>query len=401
MKSAAPRVLRRSVAGIFALLALTAPAALAEPPTRINLLIRGQSNAAYFAYFGGMRALREDLLRLLGFTPPAQDIALLGGAEKTMWSGVGLLRRHDLPNRSAWLIPTQAPPYWQDDEKQSAFTAYLNGLPAAVKSTPTVTIWLHNENDSYYLPLTQAGWENAIRYTIGAQRKTLGQAAATTPVDFVFVPFDTEPPTLVAWFLAPGVARMQAGFEHLAADPDFHAIVAARMGDADMNFTSPYYGGSHMSRDDAARLAQRLAPAIANQLWRYATPGAPAALAHGALPATGPSATAATRLDARHLRVAVVLDSPQATLQKLSPAAAQGAGWFAVAGYTAVVAAAATLSDTALSLAFAQDLPPGARLYYGWGTGRIALPGQPGEGAAIYDRNGLPMFAPADGIPIR
>jgi hypothetical protein len=77
-----------------------------------------------------------------------------------------------------------------------------------------------------------------------------------------------------------------------------------------------------------------------------------------------------------------------------------GSGLY-LTGYTAVVAAAATLSDTALSLAFAQDLPPGARLYYGWGTGRIALPGQPGEGAAIYDRNGLPMFAPADGIPIR
>jgi hypothetical protein len=110
----------------------------------------------------------------------------------------------------------------------------------------------------------------------------------------------------------------------------------------------------------------------------------------------------------------VVLSFPEAAhLAPLSPGAAQGAGWELVSGRTHLSARAATLSGSHLLLYFGQDIPafPNARIYYGYGDGRIFVgdPKQlpdgswyagPGIGMAVYDSNDLPAWTPATGISI-
>ena len=420
---AARRPARRPVSALTRALLLAAPLVLIgptlPPPGRpgaqagmprdrnINILIRGQSNAARFNALGGMRALKARLLTLLGFDGVHQTITLLGGDGLTAWGGTGLLPTPAIPSARSWLTGN-AETAWADGSLGRAFNAYLRHLPPALRASPTVTLWLHNENDSTNRFLSRQAWESAIRYTIGRERLALRQSPATTPVDFVFIPFDYAPGAMQHNALSPHVASIRLGLEELAADPALNAAIGADAGDTDMDGTGQP-GGMHLNQTDILQTAARLAPSLANQLWQYAEPGSPAARAHGTLPARGPQAVTATLIAPTRIDVALTT----ANLKTLSAPAAHGAGWTIASGTQATQPTTVTIRGRILSLTFNQPLPPGAplRVFYGWETGRIYLTKQPpqasnpavetpGQGAAVYDSNGLPIWAPPGGLAV-
>jgi hypothetical protein len=408
----------------------------ARAQVNVNILLEGQSNAAYFRILGGADILKTRLEDALGFHDPGHTVTILGRLNTTIWGATSLVPSNAAAPDTAWLSGDAATG-WKDGAMQRSVVATLAQLPPHLRASPTVTVWLHNESDSANGALTQASWESAIRHCIDEQRAALRQTPATTPVDFVFVPFDFDPGRLERNGKSNKVQALAASFEHLAADPSFNAVVAAQIGDSDMDGTDPFKGGMHMNRDDVAQLADRLARTIGNQLWRDAVPGSPEARAQGKIPAFGPAVAAVSRNRTRQLEVSVVLDRGTHGLQPLSPAAADGAGWSIVDGGKVDYAQSARMQDGKIVLSFPAGVPASgtARLYYGWGTGRIyphhkspgaairatsaatsgasmsatmgasggSMPGggeKPGHGAAIYDDNGLPLRVPADGLPV-
>ena len=49
---------------------------------------------------------------------------------------------------------------------------------------------------------------------------------------------------------------------------------------------------------------------------------------------------------------------------------------------------------------FPTSVPTDGYLYYGYGYGRLAAADQPGQGNAIYDLSGLPIWTPATGVKV-
>ena len=87
----------------------------------------------------------------------------------------------------------------------------------------------------------------------------------------------------------------------------------------------------------------------------------------------------------------------------LGGAAASGLGWAVrLADGTSIAATHATVVDgDTLRLDFASDLPlTGGTLHYGWGYGRLADGSGPGQGNAVYDDQGLPVWTPATGVAV-
>jgi hypothetical protein len=388
----------------------TPPASLHH--LNINLLVEGQSNAAFFLVRGGMRMLQAKLAETLGFHDPAYTLTFIGGAKKTVWSGTALVPSTNDRTAPAWLAG-DAGHGWRDDAMQHTAVTAIRKLPAPIRASPTIIIWLHNETDSTNGQLSQGTWETAVRYAVNEERSALGQGPQTTPVDFVYVPFDYDAGRLQASGDSSTVQQLKAGFEHLASDHAFNAVVGAQIGDSNMDGTDAFCGGMHLDQLDVQQLVDRLALTIGNQLWRYARPGSPEAIAKGTLPSTGPQAVAATRTDAHRLLITMALEHGASGLKPLSPAAAEGAGWAIVDGTTPFYAKSATMVGGKLLLTFRDKLPRSdkARLYYGWGTGRIyplhALPWisnggveRPGRGAAVYDTYGLPLWMPAAGLAV-
>jgi hypothetical protein len=123
----------------------------------------------------------------------------------------------------------------------------------------------------------------------------------------------------------------------------------------------------------------------------------------------GPTALQARRTGPN--RAEITLISPNTPyLAALSPAAAAGIGWLAIAPDGQKIPAVAveehpapalspTLAPT-LAIRFSARLPPGCVLTYGWAKGRLAAPGAPGHNGAIYDRAGIPLSLPAGGIAL-
>ena len=411
MRSIKVRLIRRvAAAGVAAILCAAAAMPLAstretDRPLNINILVQGQSNAGLFLIYGGGEILCARLRALLGFQN-RQTLTILGGADRSLWGGEALV--HAAGAATSWLTAMHGG-VWRDDIRQRQFIAYLRGLPAGLRRSPTVMVWLHNESDSTNEALRKPEWESAIRHSVMEARQALDQQADSTPVDFVFVPADCPSRCVEISGAWRQVQMLRAGYEDLEADPAFNAHAGAQIGDADMDGLSVSPGGLHMDARDVEILAARLSLTIADQLWRYAQPGSPEALARGTLPAQGPRAVSAARIDRRRVSVAVALEPGSAGLQALSDPASRAAGWDVVVGKTVLHGVAAQVADRRVVVRFAGDLPDDARarLYYGWGSGRIAVaaPGDagarpPGRNAAVYDSNGLPLWMRASGLPI-
>ena len=81
--------------------------------------------------------------------------------------------------------------------------------------------------------------------------------------------------------------------------------------------------------------------------------------------------------------------------------AAAGVGW-SVRSPLGVVSADSVqvLSADTLQVHFNGAVPAQGTLYYGYGYGRLAGSDEPGQGNAIYDDAGLPLWTPAAGIAV-
>lgn len=51
-------------------------------------------------------------------------------------------------------------------------------------------------------------------------------------------------------------------------------------------------------------------------------------------------------------------------------------------------------------VSFSAPIPAGAKLYYGWGSGRLEAADGSGQGHAVYDNVGLPIWGDAHGLAI-
>jgi hypothetical protein len=282
--------------------------------------------------------------------------------------------------------------------------ALLRNVSENPPATETAIVWLHNEYDSVYYPtLTSTEWQSAVHADAALVRGALGLDAARSPYVFVSaIPFPTA--------YDNSLQAIRAGMEALEADPAFGAVVGARALDVDMSFkfafensfTDYTYGLSHISAQDAVKIGERLARSLAEEWAAYAKPGSPVALEGGNIASDGPRVVAATTVAADTLVVKVVHDRAAgfAPLDADADAAA-GLGWV-VGGSTAAVSAdnVQVLSADTLQLHFRGAIPSDSLLYYGFGYGRLAGTNQPGQGNAIYDDAGLPLWTPTTGVGI-
>lgn|GEM_PF-1993731 len=364
----------------------------------LNLLVRGQSNALLLMETGnGAALLKQEVERLLGFDGGTSRVNLVYGHDNasraTAWGGTALL--------GDWLQPVNGDWHqgWTKGWMEQALLNWIGTLPAGQRHDPTAVLWLHSEYDSMRGDLSEAMWTNAVRHDAALVRAAFGQSAAELPYYFVSAHPYSEGTDA-------GHVIIRAGMEALTGDAGFNAAIAARAldidadrDDQDGNPAHPDYGGGHISGSDAALIALRAARSIAEGWAEYARPGSPLAASGGDIANEGPEVVAAHRYGANGVELDIRHDHANG-FQVLDAEAQAGTGWtlhMADGSVNHAVAAFVIDVDT-VRLFFAAPLGTGeAALHYGWGYGRLAADGQPGQGNAIYDTAGLPIWTPAHG----
>ncbi|WP_135466280.1 carbohydrate-binding domain-containing protein [Crenalkalicoccus roseus] len=364
----------------------------------LNVLIRGQSNALLFAQHAGWAAptaMRKEIEKLLGFDGVTNRVVVhvdWGDSTSTVHSGTSFLKE--------WMRKDASGQWVAGDLTKSLLGYIAHDMTAAQRANPTAVFWLHSESDSTIHGLSAADWAAAVRADAALVRQALGQSAETVPYMFVSAhPY---------WGNGAAHQAIRLGMETLAADAGFNGHIAARALDLDIdnddydgNPATREYGGSHISASDAMVIAARAARSIAEAFAQYALPDSPMALAGGDIANLGPKVVAARPVGARTLEIDVEHDGA-AAFAKLHPDAAKGVGWSVhVPGGKTLYATSATILDgDTLRVTFDGDLPAGGMLHYGYGYGRLASDGGPGQGRAVYDSAGLPIWTPASGVAI-
>lgn len=367
------------------------PAAL-----QLDLILRGQSNAAYLAEldgFAGAGRLVTEVERLLGFDGVNDRVTLVydrdGQGGDTTYPATAFL--------DEWMDPTAAGG-WQAGELERLFLDRMEQYRADGPGDATAMVWLHSEYDSRDPNLSAASLAEAMRVDAALVRATLGR-----DIPYLYVaahPYGDGTDT--------GHQAIRQAMETLAADPAFNARIAARAPDLnvdldnyDGNEATREYGGAHISASDALIIASRIARAAAEEWAAYAKPGSPVALAGGNIASDGPQVVAATLLDATRLQVDVRHDGTSGFLA-LDADAASGVGWSArLADGTLVAATGATILDAdSLVVSFGQALPAGAVLDYAYGIGKLWGASGTGQGHAVMDSSGLPVWTAAQGVAI-
>jgi hypothetical protein len=391
----------------------------------LNILLRGQSNSVYFDQYGGSEFVKDALQYYLGFDGITNKVNLIGTSTPDALGNVTMVGGTSfLPNAAgteSWLSTTQtsAGVVFSNNAIENSLLAHIASLPDDVRSAPTITLWMHNEGDANWAGQSTATWEQAVAFDAAQVRAALGQSAATTPYLFTdVIPEDEDN--------AASMQAIKAGMEALAADPSFNAGIATHSGDLNMdnaaNGLAPgtvIFGGPHMDQTDVQVLAGRIARSVVDEFAQYAMPGSPLALAGGRLDDIGPQAVSATAVSGSPdtLMISVALDPNSTGLTPLTAGAAAGIGWSIQDNGTAIEGVAASLiSGNQISVTFDSPVPldATARLFFGYGTGRIAQgadthtgagypgsgPGSPGQTNAVYDDQGEPVWTAAAGIAI-
>ncbi len=363
---------------------------------QLDILLRGQSNAILLAEqdrYAAMAHLDSEVQRLLGFDGKTDNINVVfdryGEKGVTAVGGTGLL--------TDWM-QQDAAGNWQAGRLEKELLKYIDQHPS--EAPVTAVLWLHSEYDSANRSITADKWEAAVRADAALVRDALGKDAASAPYMFVSAfPYGSGTDA--------GHQAIRLGMEELAADPAFGGHIAARAQDLNMatdnqdgNWSTTEYGGGHFSPEDGMLVAHRAAQSIAEAFAAYAKPGSPIALANGNIDNLGPEVVTAQRSAPDTLLVDVRHDAA-AGFSALNEAAAGGLGWSVRLGDSVVRADAAQVVDAdTLQLHFGAALPDGASLFYAYGQGRLATGNTPGQGNAVYDDHGLPIWTPASGVAL-
>ncbi len=365
---------------------------------KLDILVRGQSNAILLMesdQYAAAIKLTAEVGRLLGFDGVTDKVDIRyehgGEGHGTAYSGTALL--------GDWL-QKDAAGTWQPAALEQSLLRSIAETPPRPDTAATAVLWLHSEDDSANANLTVGDWAAAVRQDAALVRGALGGTAATISYHFVSAhPYSSGTDA--------GHQAIRLGMERLAADPAFHADIAARVLDIDTshdntdnNAATNEYGGPHISSGDAMTIAVRAAQAIAEDWSAFAKPGSPVALAGGAIDDAGPQVVAASRVAPDLLQLAVRHDVA-AGFAPLGPGAASGLGW-SVPGAAGTVEAAGVgiLGPDTLRVRFDAPLPQDGVLHYGYGYGRLAEGNTPGQGNAVYDAGGLPIWTPAEGVAL-
>jgi hypothetical protein len=363
---------------------------------QLDLILRGQSNAAYLAEldgFAGAGRLVTEVERLLGFDGVNDRVTLVydrdGQGGDTAYPATAFL--------DEWMDPT-ASGGWQAGELEQLFLARMQQYRAEGPGDATAMVWLHSEYDSRDPGLAAASLAEAMRVDAGLVRQVLGR-----DIPYLYVAAHPYGDGTDA-----GHQAIRQAMEALAADPAFNARIAARAPDLnvdldnyDGNDATREYGGAHISASDALIIAGRIARVAAEEFAAFAKPGSPVALAGGNIASDGPQVVAATRLEPTRLQVDVRHDGA-AGFAALDADAAAGVGWSALLpnGDRVQATGAAILDADSLVVSFGQALPVGAVLDYAWGIGKLWGAGGTGQGHAVTDSTGLPVWTAATGVAI-
>ena len=366
----------------------------------LNILLRGQSNAQLMgSYNGGLQHMAEKVEALLGFDGVSDKINLefssYGDHGNTVFSGTSFLTEWLEAKNGDWRNG------WTAQGREQSLLDFVDHLSPAQKAEPTAVVWLHSEYDSSNRNLSPAEFASGVRFDAGLVRQAFGQSATTLPYLFVSaIPYSSG--------TDQGHQAIRTAMEDLSADPAFNGRIAARALDTDMSFQDVTgdgvndFGGPHQSDPDGLQTADRVAQSLAQTWAQFAKPGSPVALAGGAVDDLGPRVVQGTLVGTNQVAVKVALDAAHG-LAPLDADAAAGIGWSVVGSRaeTAIQSQSAVLTggDTLL-LTFGSAIPAGAKLYYGYGYGRLAGADGSGRGNAVYDDAGMPVWVDAHGLSI-
>ncbi|MDE8348950.1 MAG: hypothetical protein POG74_05620 [Acidocella sp.] len=383
------------------------------PRKGINLLMMGQSNAAWFGVSGGALALAQGVAWYCGAASYAVSESLSGTYSAP--NRYTVIFGHPISNSSPPIFPTGSangtfitnpgdgsdPSTWAPGPDFAAVTAFLTGASAVIPAMDDVDIgfllWPWSEQDSTMPYANKALYKATVLRLLLLTRNLLGRSAAHMP--------------LLAWNAIPyetndGVQMVREAMNDLAGDlaNNIKLFIDQTADSNPLNSTyNPstgiYAGGDPQHRDQPDLLRYgRIGAHMAGRL--AVAQGMSDTLAASALPATGlpakggPQIVHVYRASSTSLVLTVAHDSGNDLLLPLQ--AANGAGFAVMDGGTiaapgpVITATAATRIDAthvAVTLASAISNPSsGVLFFYPYGSTQI------GRGNAVTDN--ASMIAP-------
>jgi hypothetical protein len=175
----------------------------------VNLLVMGQSNAAWFIYAGGPLALAQGIAWYLG----AAAYGYTAAASGTYLSPnrYSVISGHPISNSSSPLFPPGVgsgtfltnpgdgsdPSTWSGGPDFAALTAYLTGSAAVVRSVDETDIaflvWPWSEQDSTMPYANKSLYKGTVLQLLAMTRSLLGRSAANLPLlAWNAIPYETN-----------------------------------------------------------------------------------------------------------------------------------------------------------------------------------------------------------------
>jgi hypothetical protein len=382
----------------------------------VNLLVMGQSNAAWFINAGGPLALAQGVAWYLGAAAYGYTAAASGSYISP--DRYSVIPGHPISNSSSPLFPPGAlsgtflsnpgdgsdPSTWAAGPDFEALTAYLTGGNAVVSAVDendiALLVWPWSEQDSTMPYANKALYKGSVLRLLGMTRSLLGRTAATLP--------------LLAWNAIPyetsdGVQMVREAIADLAEDASNNIVVFAAQ-TADSNplnaaydpTTGVFSGGDPQHRDEPdllryGRIGVHAAGRAALAMGLSDTIPAAQVPANGLPVAGGPKIAHVYRASDMRLILTIQHDAGNDLLVPLQ--AANGAGFAVMDGGsvavpgTIITATAATRVDaTHLAVTLAAPVTnPSAEvlLFYPYGSTQI------GRGNAVTD-NAASQTPPAN-----
>lgn len=230
----------------------------------VNLLVMGQSNAAWFINAGGPLALAQGVAWYLGAASYAVSAAISGTYLSP--SRYSVISGHPISNSSPPLFPPGAgsgtfltnpgdgsdPSTWVGGPDFAALTAYLTGDAAIVSTLDEADInfliWPWSEQDSTMPYANKNLYKGTVLQLLAMTRNLLGREAAALPLlAWNAIPYETD----------AGVQMVRESIADLAAVPANNIVVFAAQ-TADSNplnssydpATGLFSGGDPEHRDE-------------------------------------------------------------------------------------------------------------------------------------------------------